>query len=554
MGANITNAFGEKPSRRAWNSEPQLAGQQLASFTIPISGSLSFYDGQAMGRDANGTLVQMDDTAPAEFIGFLTDVAAPALATVASTDTLGDNYAKGIDRPYAFVCLIAAASRGQEGRKVFWLYNNQVAFSTAYGNLAGTVLGVLDSTHVLVLAPWCRSITQGGDLGMFTANAASGTTLTKFISNKIVLMPLTSSEAITLPAANSLSPGDKITFINTSSNSSTPTLTAAGADTINGGATYVQSTTQYAVAVLRTDGVSKWYVEVPGPSGTVGATTFTGNVGVSSATLVVTDNVNNTLAVGPNGATNPCLDVDCSVGSAATGLSIQGQASGSGVKLTVITSGTNEDLLVLPAGSGAVKITSTGAAGLTVGPNGATNPTFQVVCNVSSEATGLKVTGAAAASGLALAVISSGTNENLTLDAKGSGTISLGSVSTGNVLVGSGLLVDGGTGGLGYGTGVGGTVTQITSRTTGVTLSKLSGAITLVSAAGSATAFTMTVTNTLVAATDTVVVSQKSGTDAYSAVVSAVGAGSYKLTITDLTGTTTEQPVFNVNVIKGVAA
>ena len=49
-------------------------------------------------------------------------------------------------------------------------------------------------------------------------------------------------------------------------------------------------------------------------------------------------------------------------------------------------------------------------------------------------------------------------------------------------------------------------------------------------------------------------VSQKSGTDAYSAVVSAVGAGSFKLTVTDLTGTTTEQPVFNFAVIKAVAA
>lgn len=127
-------------------------------------------------------------------------------------------------------------------------------------------------------------------------------------------------------------------------------------------------------------------------------------------------------------------------------------------------------------------------------------------------------------------------------------------VATGTSLAVTGLLKSSGTAGIGYATGAGGTITQITSRTTGVTLSKTSGQITLFSAAGSATPASFTVTNTLVAATDVVIVSQVSGTDAYSAFVTAVGAGSYKLTITDLTGTTTEQPVFNVVVIKGVSA
>jgi hypothetical protein len=60
------------------------------------------------------------------------------------------------------------------------------------------------------------------------------------------------------------------------------------------------------------------------------------------------------------------------------------------------------------------------------------------------------------------------------------------------------------TGGLGYGTGSGGAVTQATSRTTGVTLDKTNGAITLVSAAGTTSWQSFTVTNSTVAATDTV--------------------------------------------------
>jgi hypothetical protein len=110
------------------------------------------------------------------------------------------------------------------------------------------------------------------------------------------------------------------------------------------------------------------------------------------------------------------------------------------------------------------------------------------------------------------------------------------------------------TDGIGYATGAGGTVTQGTSRTTGVTLNKASGAITLFSAAGSTTPATFTVTNSAVAATDTIVVNQKSGTDLYHLLVTAVAAGSFNLTFFTTGGTTTEQPVFNFAVIKAVAA
>lgn len=547
--SNMTGPFSEKTTRRAWTNEPFLA-RPLANFAIPASTPITFYDGQAMGRDASGNLVQMDDTLKAEFVGFETDVIASAL-TVLSTDSLGDKYGH-VHRPYAFVSLIASAAAGDEGKKVWWLYNNQVAYSgLSNWNFAGTVLGVLDSTHVLVQPPWVPGVTLGGDKGFVPVTGT--VTLTKWDVNKAQALNSGSGFTVNLPAAAKCSPGDTIAFVNINAASGTPTVSPAGSDKINGGSSYTGSTTQYSQFTLRTDGVSNWYTVTPNASGTLGATTFTGAITVSGA-VTVTDAAAGALAVGPNGATNPCLSVDGSVSSAATGINVQGQAAGSGVILSTISSGSNEDLLVQPKGTGAVKITSSGAAGLTVGPNGATNPTFQVVCNVSSEATGLKVTGAAAASGLALAVISSGSAENLTIDAKGSGTITFGSVSTGNILFSQGALVQGGTGGIGYGTGVGGTVTQGTSRTTGVTLNKLTGAITLVSAAGSATAFTFTVTNSTVVATDTVVASVKSSTDTYSVVVTAVAAGSFKLTVTDLTGTTTEQPVINFAVLKGVAS
>jgi len=106
---------------------------------------------------------------------------------------------------------------------------------------------------------------------------------------------------------------------------------------------------------------------------------------------------------------------------------------------------------------------------------------------------------------------------------------------------------------LGYSIG-GGAITQITSRVTGVTLNKSSGTITLVSAAGSTSYQTFTVTNSFVAANDVIIVNQKSGTDKMAMFVTAVASGSFNITFATTTGTTIEQPVINFAVVKAVAA
>lgn len=84
-----------------------------------------------------------------------------------------------------------------------------------------------------------------------------------------------------------------------------------------------------------------------------GVKTFTAApiVGLSSATA---------FTVAPNTAgTNPTFQVVTNVASAATGLSIQGNAAGAGVRIQAISSGTNEDMVFVPKGSGSVKIGNT---------------------------------------------------------------------------------------------------------------------------------------------------------------------------------------------------
>jgi hypothetical protein len=94
---------------------------------------------------------------------------------------------------------------------------------------------------------------------------------------------------------------------------------------------------------------------------------------------------------------------------------------------------------------------------------------------------------------------------------------------------------------------------QTTSRTTGVTSNTVSVGITLVSAAGSTTPTTFTVTDSAVGSADTPICVQKSGTDAYIVAVTGVRNGSFDITSYTTGGTTVEQPVFNCNVLKGSA-
>lgn len=111
---------------------------------------------------------------------------------------------------------------------------------------------------------------------------------------------------------------------------------------------------------------------------------------------------------------------------------------------------------------------------------------------------------------------------------------------------------------VGYSTGAGGAVTQITSASTGVTLSKPCGQITtvaLTTAAGAEESFI--VTNTLVDANDVVVVSTTyagAGTPAIS--VKTVGAGVFTIVITNLHASAALDAVVVINfaVIKSVAA
>lgn len=114
------------------------------------------------------------------------------------------------------------------------------------------------------------------------------------------------------------------------------------------------------------------------------------------------------------------------------------------------------------------------------------------------------------------------------------------------------------TAGVGYATGAGGTVTQLTSKATGVTLNKACGQITLNNAALNAgVEVTFTVTNSAVASSDAVLVNHSSaGTSgAYMVQASAIANGSFAITVTNLSaGNLSEAIVLTFAILKAVAA
>jgi hypothetical protein len=88
-------------------------------------------------------------------------------------------------------------------------------------------------------------------------------------------------------------------------------------------------------------------------------------------------------------------------------------------------------------------ITSGSNVAFAVGLNGATNPAFVVDDSTILQATGLKVKGDVTGGTVAVTAIDSGSNTNLTINAKGTGTIGIGNVSIGAVTITPALIAAG---------------------------------------------------------------------------------------------------------------
>jgi len=109
----------------------------------------------------------------------------------------------------------------------------------------------------------------------------------------------------------------------------------------------------------------------------------------------------------------------------------------------------------------------------------------------------------------------------------------------------------------GYAASAQGAVTQLTDKTTAVTLNKSAGRITMASTAlAGNTAVSFTLNNSSVSANDTIVVciSGNATAAAYTTYVSSLATGSALITLRNLTGTSySEAVIINFSIIHGAS-
>ena len=209
----------------------------------------------------------------------------------------------------------------------------------------------------------------------------------------------------------------------------------------------------------------------------------------------------------------------------ATGQSLNLTSSGSNAFVRVTSTSTNQNVQFYSQD-----------------PNAGNRNWAIIGSNITYGELNFKVSNAAGGDPLAGTIIASLSSTGLAV----TGAIS----STGNQVISS-------TGKQGYATGAGGTVTQATSKATGVTLSKSTGQITLDAAAlNASTTVSFTLTNTVIEAGDILILNHISAGTAGSYLLNAQSAaGSASINVRNISlGSLSEAIVISFAVIKAVTA
>lgn len=298
--------------------------------------------GGITGATTNGTVVTL--TSPV----FVT----PALGTPASgvaTNLTGT--AAGLT---AGAATVLATARNING--VAFDGSANITVTAAAGTLTGATLAAgvtassltsFGSTPTIITPSFTTGFTIGGVAATGTIPRGNGT---NFVASAYTMAaPGTTGNVLTSDGTNWLS---------------SPPSGGGGGITI--GTTTITSGTTTRVLFNNAGVVGEYTVTGTGNAVLSASPTLTGTVGMAaqtnSGTITQTSASATAFESGPNGGTNPVFRIVNSTASAATGLSITGNAATGGVTLTVLSSGSNERLNLAAKGTSDVRIVGTGTS------------------------------------------------------------------------------------------------------------------------------------------------------------------------------------------------
>ena len=398
--------------------------------------------------------------------------------------------------------------------------NNLGTFNTYYGNLgmnssAFTGVGSFNLPNAVYLASSQGDLVLGSfslNSIRFALNSAAVDAITiSTVSNSIIInntatITATTASVSTNTGALTVAGGVGIAggvYIGGS-------LTATSINTVGAGGGVISGITQLGVSNFTATGI----VSISGSiSSTVTSTNTASSVSTTTGALVVAGGV----GIGGN----------LNVGGVVTATSLVTTGAGNG-----IITGVGSISTVNLTASGSITATNI----YTVGSGVSTIVGLGLISTIASTVTGLlSVTSSTAA----------------TSTSTGAVRIA-GGVGVGGSIYSQGMLVTTTSTGIGYTTGSGNTTTQITSRTTPVTVNGLSGYVALFSAAGSTTVASFQVNNPSVLINDVVIVTPRAPTaNTYISAANSVTNGSFNISVWASGGVAVEAPIINFAVIKG---
>jgi len=220
---------------------------------LPSEVSANPYGGSLLSVAADGYVRELVAGEP--FAG----IARTGIETADAATADGSRYIEAIAGMFTITATLSGVAIDDvaHGRSVFASDDATLTFSGVGNTLIGRVIGI-DGTKAIVMCD-TEPAAGIGSRGTVTKAATGAITLTPNDCDKIILLPSTGAQAITLPAAADCA-GRYLSFKKTTADAVAATLTRAGSDTIDGATTVATIDAANDTITIVSDGGTAWYI------------------------------------------------------------------------------------------------------------------------------------------------------------------------------------------------------------------------------------------------------------------------------------------------------